>query len=78
MLDSIPVWAQILIAIGLVAYSIVAIYGRINLKFGTKAFSKIPSDQIRSNIPHIIQYTVVPMMVTIGYLAMLVAKHTRN
>jgi len=76
MLDTLPVWGQVLIAIGLVAYSILAIYGRINLKFGEKAFSKIPGDQIRSNVPHIIQYTVIPVFVTIGYLTLLVAKYT--
>lgn len=75
MLDSLPVAAQILIAVGLVAFSFVTIYGRINLNFGSKAFSKIPREEIRSNLGHIINYTVVPVIVTIGYLILLVEKY---
>ncbi|MCG8590327.1 MAG: hypothetical protein MJE66_13645 [Proteobacteria bacterium] len=76
LVDNLPVWAQLAIAVALVAYSLVAIYGRIDLDFGAKAFSKIPRDQIRTNTAHIVQYTVVPLLVTIGYLVILVRLHT--
>ena len=76
MLDTMPVWLQFAIAAALVAYSFVSVYGRINLQFGAKAFSKIPMDEIRENKAHIFQYTVIPLIVTIGYLALLVAKYT--
>ena len=71
-----PVWLQVAIAIGLVAYSFVSVYGRINLQFGAKAFSKIPESEIRENKAHIIQYTVIPLLVTVGYLGLLVTKYT--
>ena len=76
MLDSMPGWAQVLLAIGLVAYSFVAIYGRINTEFGAKAFSKIPEDEVRTNIGHILQYTVIPVIVTVVYLLMLWTKYS--
>ena len=76
MLDSMPVWLQFAIAIGLVAYSFVSVYGRINLQFGAKAFSKIPENEIRENKAHILQYTVIPLLVTVGYLGLLVTKYT--
>jgi hypothetical protein len=76
ILDALPVWCQILIAAGLVVYAIVSLYARINVTFGARVFSKVPSDQIRTNVPHIIRYTVAPVIVTIGYLVMLIARHT--
>ena len=76
LLDSMPAPVQILIAIGLIAYSFVAVYGRFNLDFGAKAFSQIPRDEIRTNTGHVIQYTIIPVIVTVGYLLLLIAKYS--
>ena len=76
ILDGLPLWGQILIAVGLVLYSTVSLYGRINVKFGDKLFSKVASDRIRTNTSHILRYTLIPAIVTIGYLLLLIAKHT--
>lgn len=75
LLDSFPVWLQFGIAIGLVAFSLVAVYGRIDVRFGAKVFSKIPPEEIQTNKSHIYQYTVVPVLVTLGYLALLAGKY---
>jgi hypothetical protein len=75
MLDSMPVWLQFVIAVGLVAYSAAAVYGRIDPGFGAKVFSKIPEDEIQTNKSHILQYTVIPVAVTFGYLALLAVKY---
>lgn len=74
-LESIPVWGQILICLFLVGYSFVSIYGRINTKFGAKAFSRIPEDRIRKDKGHIFQYTIIPAVVTIGFLIMVFLHH---
>lgn len=63
---------QVLVAIGLVAYSLVSIYGRINPKFGARVFSRIPADRIRRDSVHIVRYTIIPVLVTVGYLGVLV------
>lgn len=76
MLDSLPEWARVGIAVVLVAYSFAAIYGRINLDFGARAFSKIPREEIRSNVAHIVSYTVIPVAATIVYLALLIGQYT--
>lgn len=76
MLDSMPIWAQFAIAAGLLAYSFVAIYGRMNVDFGAKVFSKVPRDQIRTNQVHILQYTIIPVAVTVAYLLLLFAKYS--
>ncbi len=76
LLDSMPVPVQILVGLLLVAYTLVAVYGRFNLAFGAKVFSKIPPDEIRANTGHIIQYTVIPAIVTVGYLVLLFAKYS--
>ena len=76
MLDSMPVWGQYALAAFLVVYSIVSIYGRINVNFGAKVFSKIPPNEIRTNQGHILAYTGIPLALTIGYLILLWAKHT--
>ncbi len=76
MLDSLPVWAQFTIGGALVLYSIISIYGRIDVRFGARVFSKIPPNEIRSNQSHVFQYTGFPLAVTIGYLILLWAKYT--
>ncbi len=68
LVDQMPGWAQILVGIVLVSFALASIYGRINPDFGIKIFSRIPKENIRSNIGHIIQYTVMPIVVTIVYL----------
>jgi len=75
LLDSMPVWVQFAIAAGLIAYSFVSVYGRFNLQFGAKAFSNIAKNEIRENKAHIFQYTVIPLIVTIGYLVLLAVKY---
>jgi len=74
LLDQMPPWAQWLVGAGLVLFSIISIYGRINVNFGTKVFSKVPADQIRTNVPHIIGYTVLPCIVTVIYLYLFITK----
>jgi hypothetical protein len=69
--ETIPLWAQLLIAILLVSYSVVSVYGRVNTVFGSKAFSRVPESQLRSNRTHIVKYTVIPVIVTLGYLYLL-------
>jgi hypothetical protein len=76
LLDVMPAWAQFAIAAGLLAYSFATIYGRMNVEFGAKLFSKVPRDQIRTNPAHILQYTIIPVGVTIGYLLLLFSKYS--
>ena len=71
IIDQVPPWGQALIAVGLICFSLLSIYGRINTTFGAKIFSKIPEKDIRTNKAHITQYTVIPVMVTISYLFLL-------
>jgi hypothetical protein len=61
IVDTLPVWGQILIAVGVVVYAIISLYARINVKFRARVFSKVPSDQIRTNVRHIIRYTAAPV-----------------
>ena len=75
LIEGWPLWAQLLVGVALLAFSVASIYGRINTSFGVKVFSKVPEDQIRSNWIHIIGYTVVPVIVTIGYAFILYSKH---
>lgn len=75
LIDGLPPWGQILLGVALLAYSILSIYGRVNVSVGKKIFSKVPEDQIRSNWVHIIGYTVVPVIVTAGYYLLLYTKH---
>lgn len=74
-LDSIPVWAQFAIAFGLIVYSCISVYARVNPTFGAKAFSRIAEDEIRHNKVHILRYTIVPLIVTVGYIGLLATKY---
>lgn len=65
--DTFPVWLKIVIGIFFLSFSIVSVYGRININFGNKIFSRIPKDQIRTNLFHIFQYTIIPVLVTVYY-----------
>lgn len=75
LLESMPVWAQILVAVFLTAYAIASIYGRVNIAVGRHVFSKIPPEEIRTNTGHIIQYTVIPVIVWVGFLVLLASHH---
>ena len=75
LLDSMPLWVQVLIAAFLTVFSLISIYGRINLAFGKRVFSRIEPEEIRSNVGHIIEYTVVPVIVWIGFLVLLATHH---
>ena len=75
LIEGWPLWAQLLVGAALLAFSVASIYGRINPSFGVKVFSKVPEDQIRTNWVHIIGYTIVPVIVTIGYALVLYSKH---
>lgn len=74
-IDQIPPWGQFLIALFLLVFSILSLYGRYNTKVGSKVFSKIPADQIRSNWGHIIGYTIIPIIVTVGYFVLLAERY---
>ena len=74
MIDQMPGWTQLLVAVGLVLYTAISIYGRINVRVGQKVFSRVSAEELRSNMPHIIKYTVVPAVVCIGYIALLATK----
>lgn len=76
MLDSMPPAIQALLAFFLIAFTCVSIYGRYNLEFGGKVFSNIPKEKIQSDFFHIVQYTCIPAFVTVGYLSLLLAKHS--
>lgn len=73
-IEVMPLWGIIAIAAFLVAYTASSIYGRFNTRFGVKIFSKIPASEIQSNVSHIIQYTVIPTIVTVGFFVMLLAR----
>ena len=75
LIEGWPLWAQLLVGVALLAFSLASIYGRFNPSFGAKVFSKIPEDQIQSNWAHIIGYTIIPVIVTIGYAFILYSKH---
>ena len=75
LIDGLPPWGQVLLGMALLAYSGLSIYGRVNVSVGKKIFSKVPEDQIRTNWVHIIGYTVVPVIVTVGYSLLLYTKH---
>ncbi len=75
LVDQMPLWGQVLVGIGLLVYSVLSIYGRMNPNFGKKIFSKIPAEEIRTNKIHIIGYTIIPVVVTIGYLILLGLKY---
>jgi hypothetical protein len=75
LLESMPVWAQILVAVFLTAFAVATIYGRIDPAIGRRLFSRIPTEEIRTNVGHIIQYTVIPVIVWIGFLVLLASHH---
>lgn len=74
LFDRMPMAVVAGVAIGLVVYSVVATYGRINLDFGAKVFSRVPRERLRSDVFHITRYTVIPVVVTLGFLALLAVR----
>ena len=75
LVDGLPPWGQIVLALCLVAFSVLSVYGRINTRFGGKIFSKIPDSEIRTNSFHILRYTIIPVIITLGYLTLLLKKY---
>ena len=75
LIEGWPLWGQILLGVALLAYSVLSIYGRFNTTLGSKIFSKIPEEEIRTNWIHIIGYTIVPVIITVGYFLLLYSKH---
>jgi len=67
LVEQMPFWAQILVGALLVMMTVSSIYGRINVGFGNKIFSRASEETIRSDIGHIIQYTVIPVAATLVY-----------
>lgn len=74
LVDQIPSMWQIVIAVALVLYSAASIYGRMNPTFGARIFSRVEPSAIRSDKGHIIAYTVIPAIVTVGYVLLLLSK----
>lgn len=68
VIHSLPVWGQVLLGLALTAFSIASVYGRFNTRFGAKVFSKIPESEIRTNVFHIVWYTVIPALATVYFL----------
>jgi hypothetical protein len=77
-MDQMPLWGQVLVGALLIVFSILSTYGRINPKVGAKVFSKIPESEIRTNKAHILSYTIIPIVVTIGYLVVFLNKYFIN
>ena len=63
--ETLPLWAQIAFGLALLSFTLVSIYGRVNLKVRARVFSKVPEDEIRTDWSHIIRYTVVPAVVCV-------------
>jgi hypothetical protein len=76
LMDEMPVWAQLVVAALLVLYAVASVYGRIDTRFGSKIFSRIPERELRTNMGHIFQYTVMPVIVCLGFLFVLIARHS--
>ena len=74
MLDDLPPWARILIAAFLIGFTVLSIYGRVNTRFGGKIFSNVPESELQTNVGHIVQYTVIPAVVCVGYLVLLLGR----
>ncbi len=75
LIEGLPPWGQVLLGLFLGAYSILSVYGRFNPGVGKKLFSKIPESEIRTNKIHILGYTVIPVIVTVGYFFLLFNKY---
>ena len=71
MNEGLPFWGQMSLLAFLALLSILSIYGRINVDFGAKCFSRISKEQIRSSKIHIFQYTVLPIIATLFYIWLL-------
>jgi hypothetical protein len=75
LLDIMPVAVQAGIALFLTVFSLASIYGRFNTSAGKVLFSRIPPEEIQTNVGHIFQYTVIPCAVWIGFLILLALHH---
>jgi len=68
--DSMSPGLKIFLGIWFVGMSILSVYARINTKFGAKIFTKVPENELRTNMWHITEYTIIPIIVTIFYLVL--------
>jgi len=71
--DKVPHWGRMIIALALLLFSLLSLYGRLDLRVGSRLFKKIPDHEIRTNWGHIIRYTVIPLILTVFYLTLLVS-----
>ncbi len=72
--DSMPIWLRVVVGLFLVGFSFASVYGRIDTRFGRSLFSRIPESEIRSDVGHILGYTVVPVLVTLGFAALVITR----
>ena len=73
--ESMPIWAQIAIAAFLVSYSAWSVYCRINVEYGARTFSRVAPGKVRTDIGHMIKYTIIPVIVTVWFLWALYSIH---
>lgn len=71
--DKVPHWGQMIIALALLIFSLLSLYGRLDLRVGSRLFKKTPDHEIRTNVGHIIRYTIVPLILTVFYFILLVS-----
>ncbi len=72
LFETMPPWAQWAVGAFLLLFSIASVVGRFSPAIGAKVFSRIPPERLRKDVGHILAYTVVPLLVTVGYLVLLV------
>ena len=68
-----PNWLRVLLLVFFVGFSLISIFGRINLNFGEKVFSRVSRNRIRGDFGHIVAYTIIPTIVA-GYYVYLFVK----
>lgn len=71
LIETWPPVVQVGILVALVIFSILSIYGRVDINVGAKLFSNVPKEEIRTNWFHIIRYTIIPVLITFGYVILL-------
>lgn len=68
--ENSPIWLRYGLAGFLVSYCLASIWGRIDLRFGAKIFSQVAPQHIRTDIWHIVMYTIIPVLLTTYYLSL--------
>jgi len=69
--DKLPHWGRMIVALTLLLFSLLSLYGRLDLRVGSRLFKKIPDHEIRSNWSHIVLYTILPLVLTVFYYSLL-------